>query len=265
MDSKRPDLLSTGEVARLCGVTRDAVLKWIKKGKLPATRTPGGHFRIPWEACQGLVMEAPSVELEPSRRSEVGESGPLRCWEYFGHSGSPREACENCLVYLARAENCFRLAKLGEESGHRLHFCRHDCRTCPYYRACQGLATEILIITRDEGLIRRLEMQADPEQISMRFARSGYEGSAIVSTFSPALVLMDSDLAEVRSGTLPESILQDERIPAARVVVACRKDHEENFGNLPVQTVPAPFTADEVQRLAAQVARVEANAPRDVA
>jgi PleD family two-component response regulator len=127
------------------------------------------------------------------------------------------------------------------------------------------LATEILIITRDDGLIRRLELQADPERISIRFARSGYEGSAIVSTFSPALVLIDSDLSEVRTGTLHGSILQDERIPAARVVVACRKGHEETFENPPVLTVPAPFTADDVERLAAQVARVEANAPRDVA
>jgi len=265
MDPKEPDLLSTGEVARLCGVSRDAVLKWIKKGKLPATRTPGGHFRILREACHGLAMEGPHLIPGISRTGEARESGPLRCWEYFGDSGLPREVCESCLVYLARAQNCFRLAELGEESGHQLHFCRNDCRTCAYYRACQGLATEVLIITRDEGLIRRLEMSADPEQVSIRFARSGYEGSAIVSTFSPALILMDSDLAEVRVGFLPDSILNDERIPAVRLVVAARKDHVGLFESLPVLTIPAPFTAEEVERLAAQVARPQTNSPRDVA
>jgi hypothetical protein len=202
-----------------------------------------------------LAMGGPHLKPGISQTGEAGESGPLRCWEYFGDSGSPREACESCLVYLARAQNCFRLAELGEESGHRLHFCRHDCRTCAYYRACQGLATEVLIITKDEGLIQRLEMRADPERVSIRFARSGYEGSAIISTFSPALIFMDSDLAEVRTGFLPDSILNDERIPAVRVVVACRRDHVGLFRGLPVHTIPAPFSAEEVESIAAEEAR----------
>ena len=39
-------MLSTGAVARACGVTPDGVLHWIHAGKLPAFRTPGGHFRV---------------------------------------------------------------------------------------------------------------------------------------------------------------------------------------------------------------------------
>ena len=50
-------LLSTGDVAKLFGVTPDAVLKWIKKGKLPATRTAGGHYRVTREACTALGLE----------------------------------------------------------------------------------------------------------------------------------------------------------------------------------------------------------------
>jgi excisionase family DNA binding protein len=38
--------LTTGEAARYCHVTPVAVWKWIKKGKLPAYRLPGGHYRI---------------------------------------------------------------------------------------------------------------------------------------------------------------------------------------------------------------------------
>ncbi|HHX65951.1 MAG TPA: response regulator [Chloroflexi bacterium] len=38
--------LTTGEVARLCHVSAVAIWKWIKKGKLPAYRLPGGHYRI---------------------------------------------------------------------------------------------------------------------------------------------------------------------------------------------------------------------------
>ncbi len=43
-DSERP--YTTGEVAGFCDVTINAVKKWIAAGKLPAFRTPGGHYRI---------------------------------------------------------------------------------------------------------------------------------------------------------------------------------------------------------------------------
>jgi hypothetical protein len=110
-----------------------------------------------------------------------------------------------------------------------------------------------------------LEAETDSERISIRFARSGYEGSAVVSTFSPALVVMDSALSEVRAGRLPESILNDERIPAAKVVIACRKEHEGLFEGLPVLTIPAPFTGEEIDTLATEAVPNRAGAPRDVA
>jgi excisionase family DNA binding protein len=39
-------LLTTGEVARLCGFSTSAVLKWIRSGKLPAYSSPGGKNRV---------------------------------------------------------------------------------------------------------------------------------------------------------------------------------------------------------------------------
>jgi len=125
------------------------------------------------------------------------------------------------------------------------------------------LATEVLIITKDEDLIRRLERRTDPEQVSLRFARSGYEGSAIISSFSPALVFMDSDLAEVRIGSLPDSIVNDDRIPAARVVVAARNDHTGLFEGLSVLTIPAPLTAERVERIAAEAASPRTQTPSE--
>ncbi len=43
-ESQRP--YTTGEIADFCDVTINAVKKWIAAGKLPAFRTPGGHYRI---------------------------------------------------------------------------------------------------------------------------------------------------------------------------------------------------------------------------
>jgi excisionase family DNA binding protein len=267
------EFLTTGEVARLCGVSRDAVVKWIKKGTLRAIRTPGGHYRVPREVCDSLSREArgkapvgPEVFKAEVAHIMAEDPSPLRCWEYFGEEGgTPRDGCKSCLVYLARAQKCYRLAELGEESGHRLHFCRNDCRSCAYYRACQGLATEVLMVTGDEALTHRLQTTVDAEVVSMRFARSGYESSTIISTFSPALIVLDSSQPEVAGGELLSSMMRDDRIPGARVAVALREGDEVGVEDEEILTLRAPFTAEEIESLAVQASGRVARIPKDVA
>jgi excisionase family DNA binding protein len=41
-----PEFLTTGAVARYCGVSKVTVLRWIEKGNLVAFRLPGGQNRI---------------------------------------------------------------------------------------------------------------------------------------------------------------------------------------------------------------------------
>jgi two-component system OmpR family response regulator len=45
--TSQDDPITTGQAAEYCHVTRATVVNWIKKGKLKAYTTPGGHFRIP--------------------------------------------------------------------------------------------------------------------------------------------------------------------------------------------------------------------------
>jgi PleD family two-component response regulator len=168
-------------------------------------------------------------------------------------------------VYLARAQKCYRLAELGEESGHRLHFCRNDCRSCAYYRACQGLATEVLIVTGDEALTHRLQNTIDVEVASMRFAASGYESSTIISTFSPALIVLDSGQPEVAGGELLSSVMRDHRIPGARVAVALREGDEVGVADEEILTLRAPFTAEEIESLVVLASGRLAKIPKDVA
>lgn len=264
MDS---ELLSTGEVAKLCGVTPDAVLKWIKKGKLPATRTPGGHYRVSRSTCTALGLcgsEAPAQDTAPTGPAQEAVAPP-QCWEYFGQRGTPREECRSCVVYLARAQNCYRLAELGEEVGHRLNFCATECAECSYYRASRGMATSVLVVTRDEALTRRLASQSDPRRIQLHFAKSGYECATIIGTFPPALVVMDSDLPEVREGQLPECIARDQRIPATVLFVACREGDEEAVEGIGVPHIAPPFTAEQIEQLAAGCVFPRSSIPRDVA
>ncbi len=45
-DEIYPVYLTTGAVARLCGVSKVTVLRWIEKGNLVAFKLPGGQNRI---------------------------------------------------------------------------------------------------------------------------------------------------------------------------------------------------------------------------
>ncbi len=260
-------LLRTGEVARICGVTPDAVLKWIKKGRLPATQTPGGHYRISRDTVLELgLAEADQPEAGSLATAPVARPGTTaRCWEYFGHKGVPRDACRSCVVYLARAQNCYHLAELGEQHGHQRQFCQTECADCSFYRASHRMATTVLVITRDEGLVRRIGKEVDASRVFLRFARSGYESSSVVEQFRPAVIVMDSDLPEVSEGQLPDSILHDGRLPGVRVFVACRDGDQAAIDELGLPTIAAPFSSAQLEQLAERVVHDAGVAPRDVA
>jgi excisionase family DNA binding protein len=42
-----PELVSVGDIAARYGVTTQAVYKWLRDGRVEATRGPGGSWRIP--------------------------------------------------------------------------------------------------------------------------------------------------------------------------------------------------------------------------
>lgn len=56
-------IMTTGEAARMVGVSRSTVRRWIRLGLLPAVRLPGGHFRVsrdglvPWQLPEGTVEQ----------------------------------------------------------------------------------------------------------------------------------------------------------------------------------------------------------------
>lgn len=46
VEPKRPELISTGEAARACGVSTQTIVNWIRQGRLRAATTGGGRFRV---------------------------------------------------------------------------------------------------------------------------------------------------------------------------------------------------------------------------
>lgn len=78
--------LSTGEVARLLHVTPVTVLLWIRAGKLPAYRVPGGHYRIARSEFRKFLADNKiPVSLDAPRPRHVlvvDDEAPVR--EAFG-------------------------------------------------------------------------------------------------------------------------------------------------------------------------------------
>ena len=50
--------LATSDVARICQVTAVTVGNWIRSGKLPASRVPGGNYRIGPESLVDFLKQA---------------------------------------------------------------------------------------------------------------------------------------------------------------------------------------------------------------
>lgn len=59
------NLLTVRQAADLLGVHVDTIRRWTDEGRLPETRTPGGHRRIPREAAEAL-REAERKGSSPS-------------------------------------------------------------------------------------------------------------------------------------------------------------------------------------------------------
>lgn len=207
--------LTTGQAAQLCLVKPDTVLKWIKKGRLPAIRTAGGHFRVDRRSLEGLVPPPRAIQPIPAGGEPVRQ--PLRCWEYLSQGGTVRDECSKCIVYRARASWCFQLAEMQRDVGHARQFCETSCQECVYYRRVKGLSTHVLVLTTDKDLIARLAGE-DDEGLTLRFARNAYEASAIISEFRPAFVVVDHNLAAAQPD-LVECLACDLRIPGVKILL----------------------------------------------
>ena len=61
-ENKTIGYLKTAEVAEILHVSPKTVTRWAKDGKLPHSRTLGGHRRFPAEAIDRLARELIQVD-----------------------------------------------------------------------------------------------------------------------------------------------------------------------------------------------------------
>jgi excisionase family DNA binding protein len=212
------ELLTTGKAARLCSVRPDTILKWIKRGRLEAVRTVGGHYRIEPQDIAPLIRKDARPEGVAPPPPECNPQ-PMRCWEYLSSHGEIRGECKHCVVYQVRAAWCFQVAGLEQDIGHAKHFCRTSCQECAYYRRVRGLATNVLVVTADHSLVYRLK--GDPQRdLSLRFVSNSYEASAVIQAFRPGFVILDRDNQAIDEVEMVRCLATDPRLPGVKVMLA---------------------------------------------
>jgi excisionase family DNA binding protein len=229
MSTEKSDLLTTGQAARLCAVTPDTVLKWIKKGKLAASRTAGGHYRVALPDLRPFLAEFGQKNSANGEADSVNGGSPqvarngngeedVPCWEFLAEDGETRESCKHCVVYRVQATRCFLMAGLESDVGHSKQFCEGSCEDCVYYQRVQGGSAPVLFITGDMELESQIEC-FDESSVILRFARNGYEASALIQDFRPEVLIIDMEAIPGHGLDLLDSIAADPRLPHVRVIL----------------------------------------------
>jgi excisionase family DNA binding protein len=220
-------LLTTGQAAKLCSVTSDTVLKWIRSGRLEASRTPGGHHRVSLEnllkildSNQGVTLENSQIEiksLKPNRH-------PFRyCWE-FNNDGTRLNGCSECIVYTMRAKRCYEVVERAKEIGHNKLFCKQTCQECNYYQVVHQQSANVLFVTDNESLAKTLKKDAQKLDLNFEVTSCEYTTSTLVDAFRPDYAIVDCSLGEQLTKDICDHLIADPRIPFIRVVLAATDD-----------------------------------------
>ena len=125
------DVLTTGEVAKICNVSLRTVIKWFDKGYLKGYIIPGTKDRrIPRSELVDF-MKANKMPIRPLEQVNKGELMEY-CWEYFERINPDFKAedCENCIIFDSHTLGCYTLVGRLKTRGTS---CSAICEECEYY------------------------------------------------------------------------------------------------------------------------------------
>jgi excisionase family DNA binding protein len=237
--------LSTGEAARRCSVTPDTVLKWIKQGRLPARRTPGGHYRIHREDLDPLHGARVAAIQGPDDSSA---HRPFQyCWEFNSREGATAPECEQCVVYRTRALRCYEMLRLAPEVGHQKLFCKRSCDECEYYQLVQQQTINVLVVSDNEVVAASLARDADRLPVNLHVTECEYTCSSLVESFRPDYAVIDCSIGAERSRDFVRHLKEDPRLPFVRIVLAAGKGAFPNDCDKEVfACIETPFDAKDI-------------------
>jgi excisionase family DNA binding protein len=233
--------LTTGQAAELLSVTRDTILKWIKKGRLPALQTAGGHHRVARR------------DLEPFLAAGAGEQPPqlrqAHCWEYYAEDDEVSTSCTECVVYKAQAARCYELSNLPPELGFVGTHCTISCEDCSYYQVILNKPQKILVVTRCSKLRDRLQQEAEQGTLLRpEFADGGYECSTMLESSRPSCIVIDQALPEAILGELLTHLKRDSRTRSVPFFLA--GEDQDPSPPVKVRCIPRRFTLHQLGRIA---------------
>jgi len=110
------------------------------------------------------------------------------------------------------------MAGLETDVGHSKEFCEGSCEDCAYYQRLHGGSAAVLFITPDRELESQIEW-FEEGSVDLRFARNGYEASALIQDFRPEILIIDLDSIPGNGLHLLDSIAADPRLPHVRVIL----------------------------------------------
>jgi DNA-binding NtrC family response regulator len=149
------------------------------------------------------------------------------------------------------------------EVGHAREFCEGSCEDCLYFRRLQGLSTKVLFVTDDDGLIQTLEC-GNNDGLLLKFARNGYEASAIVQDFRPTVAIIDvENLIDLGAGLL-DSLAADARLPGVKVILvappsAVQRIYQRPRHRLVASILEKPLVCDRLAEVVRSTAPPEGN------
>lgn len=253
--------LTTGQAAVICSVTPDAVLKWIKSGKLPANRTPGGHYRIPRNAVLSIISVDDDFSPKPS------EDQPFQyCWEFNAKLGELKEGCRDCIVYRSRAHRCYEMIRLPSAAGHAKLYCDASCEDCKYYQIVKGQSLNLLLVSDKHEMQELLKNGISGIKYNLQFADCEYTCSMLVEEFRPDFGIIDCSMGTDRAREFARHLYADPRIPFVKIIlVGERREFPTECDKETFACIERPITDEVLGNLFSNLDRdFETDAPKVV-
>lgn len=248
-DHNPKDFLTTGEAAELCSVTPDTVLKWIRAGKIPANRTPGGHHRIPLEALT-VIFDTRNNLSNGDKTADTFQ----HCWEFYSKPGSISRECKKCIVFRSGTKRCYEISDLPIEAGHARLYCKTSCENCEYYQVVKGQMPNVLVVTDKKKLRDALTKENSNGTFGLRITDCEYRCSMQIEDFRPDYVIIDCALGTKRSREFAELLCEDPRIPYIRVILAGNdKEIPKECDRLVYGYIKKPFTKKILSKIVNEV------------
>jgi excisionase family DNA binding protein len=233
---------TTSQAAKLLSVSADTVLKWVKAGKIPSYRTPGGHYRIPAKAVETLL---PAPRPEPGL--EMADKNFDYCWNFYAGNDGVRAECTECVAYRSKARRCYEMRGIPEEFGHLRLFCQSSCEECDFYHLTHRQRRSVLVISRHHKWLDELTGQAADSNLKIECAQSEYECGALIENFRPDFIVLDRSFGANRTRNLCRHLNNDERIPFTRIILTSRLARwDDNCQQEVCGWIEKPFTIGQL-------------------